>query len=293
MEFAKSALYFFSLLLSISAFANDFSEVEIQHAFKDENGRKVLIFKYKSQIFKEKENPKFMGTNLAFFCEEGACFQLQEKGSSSRSGTKDYTNYHKFNFENPHGESVGEFSANWDKGEHFIRCGNTKRPIFPLSTEERRQLTESVRKGDLPLKPLPNVRQREYLFKMKRSGEYVYVDAPKYNYSFDFRVFKGTPGNMRQLEVLQTPSRKRDGGTTEIVTGEGRIFSPSSLREEELGPPKFKGEELISVDQSFDVKSLGIPEVDKDSDLKTPCAPGGSVERGPRRFVPSEPTTAT
>jgi len=90
-------------------------------------------------------------------------------------------------------------------------------------------------------------REPEYLFVLP-DGEYLYVSADKYDYSYDsFRLFVGPQEAMRQIPVKEV-MRLRDGGTTYITTHEGTMFSPSSFRMG--GQPTWNGIELTRVDPS-------------------------------------------
>lgn len=75
----------------------------------------------------------------------------------------------------------------------------------------------------LPVKDEP-----QYLAKLP-DGRSLLVTAPAPEFSYDFRVFLGSAGNMAEVEV-NSVDRFRDGGTTDIYTAAG-LFHFSISRE--------------------------------------------------------------
>ena len=78
---------------------------------------------------------------------------------------------------------------------------------------------------------LPTIRQPEYLFVLP-DGQYLYVSADKYRYSYQsFKLFVGPRDAMRQIPIARV-MRARDGGTTYVETGEGTLFSPTPFNKD-------------------------------------------------------------
>jgi hypothetical protein len=64
-------------------------------------------------------------------------------------------------------------------------------------------------------------------FCQAEDGTLFYVDADKYNYSYEsFTLHIGNGATMREVPI-QDVRRYRDGGTTYLRTSEGTFFSPS------------------------------------------------------------------
>lgn len=134
-------------------------------------------------------------------------FEIKSRGFGG-SG-KEFT----ISYENPHNSTSGKI-----RGEDNRLFTETE--VFDL--------VDSF--PEIEVTPLPTIRITEYLF-MAAGGQYFYVCADKYNYSYEsFRLFVGTPPNLRPIKIKHV-ERYRDGGTTYIRTDEGILFSPSPFKE--------------------------------------------------------------
>jgi hypothetical protein len=76
--------------------------------------------------------------------------------------------------------------------------------------------------------PHPDVRRPDYLFKLKGSDEYLYVDGFKHDFRFDtMRFFRGPKGKLRETRIAKV-DRHRDGGSTFIHLVSGEVmYSPA------------------------------------------------------------------
>jgi hypothetical protein len=250
---------------------NDPKYVEIGSGYEDPATGQLIIrfkYKYKSQFtYNEKVNPDFFGNNLSFFGNEENLFQINEIGF--RGSAEAYSLSFK----------GGTFYAGVEQTKRFKKsskytlvCDDSAKSVEykPISTEKVLKLQALIQSMEVPLNPLPaNAKRTEYIFKMK-DGTIIYVDASKYNYSYEtFRMFVGEPGSMKEVKV-QAVERRRDGGTTYVRAADGRVlFAPFSNTEK----PTWNGIEIEAIEKEhFDLGSLGIHGLPSETtNLQTPC----------------------
>lgn len=187
----------------------------------------------------------------------------------------------------------GQIRIKSPSGVPQIECGpHHRRSLDRPVPEERVNFLKSVFFEKRPqlqslVHPIPaarrDIRQTEYFL---RDGEtYIYVDSPKHDsdgYYQRFRVFTGTPGNMKE-ETSVRAQRNRCGSQpnclqSEIVWGVGgRLekresgFSWQSARvmNQRL---EMKGRLESVTPSAAELRRLGIPGVpSQDVILRTPC----------------------
>jgi hypothetical protein len=251
---------------AFSKASDDPRHVEIENAYTNSDGKMIIQFDYKSStIDGDKVNPDFFGANLTFYGDANGFVQLEQTGFE---GTSD--DYH-LGFEDERmGSKEGDFEARPKEGRYELTCDGNKQNYRQLSDAGRLKLQTDIRSGKVKLSSLPqDVRQPEYVFEVDGSDDSIYIDAPKYNYNYDFRVFIGPKGNMK--EVKSTDVRRfNDGGTTYISLADGtKIYSPTAFKQDEK--PTWNGKTLTRLDhREFDVKSLGI-NGNSSAAISTPC----------------------
>ena len=304
--FRKSLIYVATatLLIAGTSYAQTSpKDVDIETAYEDDQGNLIVRFDYKSEFTDGgKRNPDFFGTNLTFYGNMNDLSQQEQKGFGGTSER------YVVSFADPRLKESGNFYAGVDpknifkeNGKYELHCGDKRASYRPLSVEKKAKLLEMVRSGKNKLASLPkDDRKPEYLFKRKGTNQYIYVDAAKYNYSYEsFRLFVGEPGKMNESKI-ENVERYRDGGTTYIKTKDGEeLFSPTPFSQDK-NPTWNKMYQLERLDPSkFDLKSLGIAGVPAgEAKLRTPCdrfflvVPktdgGGEAEKGAFSATPAK-----
>ncbi len=165
--------------------------------------------------------------NHIFFSFDGTRFQQAEEHRSSSTSSGDYLRLDssiEAVFEKDKTVEKARLLFEYDMLTLITGLEDSK---FTAHTEFAQfSLMEDYNLKNATFAPLPNVRKPEYLFQMS-DGSYIYVDAARYNYSYEsFRFFIGTPGSMAQLPITSV-NRYRDGGTTIIRTEKGILYSPT------------------------------------------------------------------
>jgi hypothetical protein len=254
----------------------DLSGLEIEKAYYNKDGKLIIKVKRPSD-----EKPAFLTRNQYFYGDNDGFYQLNQAGYSGSTG--DYS----VGFEDDRVQGVkdeegtvrnadrGQFFANEKKGKYHLQCDKEKQKYKQLSGKKKDQLQAQMRAGKVKLNPLPDTREPAYLLKQNGSDRIVYVDEPVYRtgYDYDFRMFVGTPGNMKEVKVTRE-ERFRDGGTT-IVEGEDgtTMYSPSAFKRDLK--PEINGNSAVALDtKTFDLKSLGIEGVPAAEPMiasNTPC----------------------
>lgn len=244
--------------------------VKIESAFEDNSGHVVIRFEYSDS------DPEFINSNESFFGDSKGLNQLQEAGFSGS------TNHFVLDFPDTRLKDNGKFIAGVDEKDlnketanYTVVCDGKKATYHRMTPDKVSKLQASIRSGNTPLFSLPsNDRSPEYLFKRPGQNQYIYVDASKYNYSYEsFRMYVGAPKRMNKRMIADV-HRLRDGGTTYIKTKDGEtLFSPAAF--DPSRKPKWNEFPLERLDPlKFDLASLGIPGVPSPkSTLHTPCDP--------------------
>ncbi len=154
---------------------------------------------------------------------------------------------HDLSFEDPHRGVSGtlrhEENVVLYDGELYFR------QEAPLSLE------------NLKIIPLPAARYTEYLMRTA-DGTFIYVGADKYEFSYEsFRMYIGDGTTMREVPISRV-ERFRDGGTTIILTAEGRFYSPSPFYAQEDPERQFPkwGEEPLVRLKADDYDIVETPE---------------------------------
>lgn len=270
-----------SLILALTtshSFAG-LQDSEIEAAYQDKNGNLIVRFQYQSKSLSSPETPDLFGLNRTFYGNENGLYQLKGTGFSGRMPI-----YHFSFFDPSQKEQRGHFYARIDPEDttketnsNLIVCDNSERDFSLVSEDLKSDLQQEIRDSQIPLNPLPrDARSSVYLFKSKTSDLYIYVDASKFNFSYEsFRLFVGKLGEMKNLEITNV-NRLRDGGTTHINLADGsKLFSPSALTQGKVATWTSREGTLELEDlstQSFELETLGIKDVpSKDKLLKTPC----------------------
>lgn len=264
------ALFFMALMsFSFHTWAN-VEDVEIKGAYKDEDGHYIVRFTYMAG---------FLDQDLTFYGNEiEGFYQLDTTGFAGSS-----ENY-KLSFLAPtQVNGTGSFFVGvsleniFDEiDEYTLVCSDKKREFFPVNEEERNDLQEKVRMGEISLTFLPeNIRRPEYLFKVKNSDLYIYVDASKFYYTYKtFRFFVGELGNMEEW-LIDEVTRYSDGGTTYIELSMGAtLYSPTIFSQDLPTWTDGMGTwELEELDRDhFPLEELGISGVPTPMEgLRTPC----------------------
>lgn len=262
-----TTLIFFLLSMTAMSWASeDPKDVEVENAYVNADGKMIIRFAYKSSYAdKDKTNPDFFGSNLTFYGDASGFHQLEERGFG---GSEQEFN---LSFEDGPNRQNGKFEANPKEGKFLLTCGADTQSFKQLSAVAREKLQADVRSGKIKLASLPKeARKPEYFFKVKDTEDYIYVDAPKYNYSQDFHVFIGPKGNMKEVKTSQV-SRLRDGGTTRITLADGKIlFAPVGFRAGQK--PSWDGHDLQDLDATaIEFSSFGLKDTSKQVALRTPC----------------------
>jgi hypothetical protein len=128
------------------------------------------------------------------------------------------------------------------------------------------------------VKPYPDARRPEYLFRIKGRDDYIYVDASRNNFRFDtMRFFAGKKGKLRQIKIKNV-TRHSDGGTTLITLDSSDVlFAPVPVGGQLPKEPYFQtnGKKLPAerLDlKKFDLASIGVNMDEmKLGDVHTPC----------------------
>lgn len=262
----RTGLYMFSILFGVSAWAApDLSGIQVNHAYISKDGQLIM------ELSDKDPESKLIGSNRTFAGSvDGGLHQMNlttmSKGFSKEEGVKTWG----ASFEG------GRFDVDRAQGRYALSCGKDETRYRPLSQKELRDLEKTIRKGVIKLNLLPNDREPSYLLRSKDTGEFIYVDLPRFTEEYDFNVYIGKAGKMKQVKV-QDAERFRDGGTTEITLADGRmIYIPSAIKQDEV--PTFDDQNLVALDPTkFDLESIGIkrPKVTK---LTTPCSEEESAE---------------
>lgn len=115
---------------------------------------------------------------------------------------------------------------------------------------------------------LAQEREAKYLLEVKGSNEIIYVDRPA-QFSYDFRVYKGEPGNLQQLEVSDV-AQYRDGGTTIISLKDGSsIYVPTPSKKNESATFTPISGSVQELDRMVtDADSLAEKRIDPSNPLK-------------------------
>ncbi|TSC83220.1 MAG: hypothetical protein G01um101419_130 [Parcubacteria group bacterium Gr01-1014_19] len=146
------------------------------------------------------------GRPLLFSPDGQTFFELNQTGFGGTSEE------HDISFEDPHSNKKGRF---YRKGDELEMDGKVYKKVDGRSEVE--------------VVPLPTIRQPEYLFGAP-DGNYIYVSADKFRYSYEsFKLFIGGGEKMREVSIKHV-DRYRDGGTTNIETAEGVLYSPTPFR---------------------------------------------------------------
>ena len=120
-------------------------------------------------------------------------------------------------------------------------------------------------RSEIDVMPLPKIRKLEYLFRLP-DGRHIYVSADKLNYSYEsFKFFIGEPYKMVAVQIKEV-SRLRDGGTTDIVTAEGELHSPTPFRGDEAATWTDKQLEKVKL-KKLDPTQFEIKEDDSIASL--------------------------
>ena len=130
---------------------------------------------------------------------------------------------------------------------------------------------------EIPLIPLPDEKYPAYLFRYKdgASSIIIYVDKQKYTWNYNFRLFIGKVGEMKELKVTDV-RRLRDGGTTYIhLEDRSVLFAPAARRGKIPTWIDSNGQKIeikrLQVG-NFRLEDLGISGVPSpEKALKTPC----------------------
>lgn len=175
---------------------------------------------------------------LLLLSEDGQKFrEVKQRGFN---GT---TLKHEIFFEDPHTGRLGGFRRDHDVLE------------FDGKTYGIADLL-----GEIEVMPLPNVRQSEYLFEMP-GGQYLYVSASKFGYSYEsFKLFIGPAQALKQVPIRGI-QRLRDGGTTDITTDIGELYSPTPFRQD---PATWGTDEDVVKLKKLDPAQFKIVEGDTD-----------------------------
>ena len=238
---------------------DDYQGLSIEHAFRTLDGNLVICFASKSSFKNERPIPRWIDDNRCFFgTEESGFSQLSKLG-----GREQGSNF-RFLFETSKGDNVS-LNVNKNLGLFYIDCNKDpkvtkmaenwvtdsdpmifqnemgftvdkapKSNISVLDSKEIDKLNLVIRAKKAVLKPLPEIRRAEYLFKGK-DGEFIYIDSAKYEpLNRSLRVFKGPAGELREIPVARNSNgslrvdRVKDGGTTSIeLEDESEIYISS------------------------------------------------------------------
>lgn len=130
-------------------------------------------------------------------------FQLVQTGFGGTS--LDFS----IHYDNPH---------NGDHGQMFCKDNAV--------TWNGKIFAETACPSSITFEPIPAVREPAFLF-LTSDGTFIYVSRDKYNYRYETcKFFIGTSQDMKLVDITNWETY-RDGGTTNITTTAGVLFSPT------------------------------------------------------------------
>ena len=243
--------------------------VKIETGYQDQNGNLIIRIGY------NKELSKIFSSRFFYGNQEGL-YNLKVRivaGSGIR---------YMFSFLDRSQENqTGVFFAGVDPEDFYketdqytLVCDGKQLNFEPISENIKKDIEQKIRNDEISLIPLPNERQPVYLFGYKDGDTIIYVDGPKFfRNTYDFRLFIGKMGEMKELKVTDE-QRFRDGGTTYIYLEDGSVLFAPARRDNIPTWTDSSGQEIELKEYSIhsDLTLLGINGVPtSEKALKTPC----------------------
>jgi hypothetical protein len=249
------------------------SRLVIERAYRDPRGNVVISFAMDPSL------ESALGVNTHFWGnpETKRLYQIHESVSAPVSDTAYVVQFSDPRL--PRGKD-GQLASVTKKMR--VTCEGTKTDFSVMPDGERALLNQAVQQGQNRLIPLRDTRVPAYLFKVKGTNEFIYVDRSRLDPSMgSMQVFVGEARHMKRKKITKTDRiaggasmyfKFRDGGVIYVPEGgaQGTSLPPVYNRNESGGG---SDEPLIPIDpQKFALDELGFA-MPAELALRTPCDP--------------------